>query len=164
MADSDAFIPALHRPASLLPIARHREALLYTVETYPITVLIGQTGSGKTTQLPQYLVQAGWCNDGKVPRRLAATTVARRVADELRSPLGQDVGYSIRFEDVTSAATKIKFLTDGLLLREALVDPLLSRYSIIMVDEAHERSLSSDVLLGVLKKIRKKRPELRIVV
>ena len=78
--------------------------------------------------------------------------------------MGQDVGYSIRFEDVTSAATKIKFLTDGLLLREALVDPLLSRYSIIMVDEAHERSLSSDVLLGVLKKIRKKRPELRIVV
>ncbi|KAI7155023.1 ATP dependent RNA helicase [Hortaea werneckii] len=135
MADSDAFIPALHRPASLLPIARHREALLYTVETYPVTILIGQTGSGKTTQLPQYLAQAG-----------------------------QDVGYSIRFEDVTSAATKIKFLTDGLLLREALVDPLLSRYSIIMVDEAHERSLSSDVLLGVLKKIRKKRPELRIVV
>ncbi|KAI6861427.1 ATP dependent RNA helicase [Hortaea werneckii] len=175
MAESDTFIPGLHRPASLLPIARHREALLYTVETYPVTILIGQTGSGKTTQLPQYLAQSGWCNDGKVvgvtqanltqqPRRVAATTVARRVAEELRSPLGQDVGYSIRFEDVTSAATKIKFLTDGLLLREALVDPLLSRYSIIMVDEAHERSLSSDVLLGVLKKIRKKRPELRIVV
>ncbi|KAI7483869.1 ATP dependent RNA helicase [Hortaea werneckii] len=175
MAESDNFIPGLHRPALLLPIARHREALLYTVETYPVTILIGQTGSGKTTQLPQYLAQSGWCNDGRVvgvtqanlpqqPRRVAATTVARRVADELRSPLGQDVGYSIRFEDVTSAATKIKFLTDGLLLREALVDPLLSRYSIIMVDEAHERSLSSDVLLGVLKRIRKKRPELRIVV
>ena len=82
----------------------------------------------------------------------------------MRCALGQEVGYSIRFEDVTSAATKIKFLTDGLLLREALVDPLLSRYSIVMVDEAHERSLSSDVLLGVLKKIRKRRPELRIVV
>ena len=82
----------------------------------------------------------------------------------MRCQLGQEVGYSIRFEDVTSAATKIKFLTDGLLLREALVDPLLSRYSVIMVDEAHERSLSSDVLLGVLKKIRKRRPELRIVV
>lgn len=95
---------------------------------------------------------------------MAATTVAKRVAEELRCPLGQDVGYSIRFEDVTSAATKIKFLTDGLLLREALVDPLLSRYSVIMVDEAHERSLSSDLLLGVLKKIRRKRPELRIVV
>ncbi|KAI6863945.1 ATP dependent RNA helicase [Hortaea werneckii] len=176
MAESDTFIPGLHRPASLLPIARHREALLFTVESYPVTILIGQTGSGKTTQLPQYLAQSGWCNDGKVvgvtqasppstrSGKIVATTVARRVADELRSPLGQDVGYSIRFEDVTSAATKIKFLTDGLLLREALVDPLLSRYSIIMVDEAHERSLSSDVLLGVLKKIRKKRPELRIVV
>ncbi|KAK3700451.1 hypothetical protein LTR37_015955 [Vermiconidia calcicola] len=82
----------------------------------------------------------------------------------MRCQLGQEVGYSIRFEDVTSAATKIKFLTDGLLLREALVDPLLSRYSVVMVDEAHERSLSSDVLLGVLKKIKKRRPELRIVV
>ena len=90
--------------------------------------------------------------------------MARRVAEEVRCEIGQKVGYSIRFEDVTSAATKIKFLTDGLLLREALVDPLLSRYSVIMVDEAHERSLSSDVLLGVLKKIRKRRPELRIVV
>lgn len=92
------------------------------------------------------------------------TTVANRVAAETRCQLGQQVGYSIRFEDVTSATTRIKFLTDGLLLREALVDPLLSRYSVIMVDEAHERSLSSDVLLGVLKKIRKRRPELRIVV
>ena len=86
------------------------------------------------------------------------------MAEEVRCEIGQKVGYSIRFEDVTSAATKIKFLTDGLLLREALVDPLLSRYSVIMVDEAHERSLSSDVLLGVLKKIRKRRPELRIIV
>ena len=86
------------------------------------------------------------------------------MAEEERCEIGQKVGYSIRFEDVTSAATKIKFLTDGLLLREALVDPLLSRYSVIMVDEAHERSLSSDLLLGVLKKIRKRRPELRIIV
>jgi ATP-dependent RNA helicase DDX35 len=95
---------------------------------------------------------------------VAATSVAARVAEEMSVELGQEVGYSIRFEDVTSAKTKIKFLTDGLLLREALVDPLLSRYSVIMVDEAHERSLSSDVLLGLLKKIRKRRPELRIVV
>src|SRR5437762_2957335 len=87
-----------------------------------------------------------------------------RVADEMRCKLGEDVGYSIRFEDVTSSKTRIKFLTDGLLLREALVDPLLSRYSVIMVDEAHERSLSTDILLGVLKKIRKRRDDLRIVV
>ncbi|EGP92162.1 uncharacterized protein MYCGRDRAFT_66686 [Zymoseptoria tritici IPO323] len=166
MADFDSFIPALHKPSSLLPIARHRDALLYTIEKLPVTVIIGQTGSGKTTQLPQYMEQAGWCNDGKLiaPRRVAATTVAKRVAEEMRCQIGQQVGYSIRFEDVTSAATRIKFLTDGLLLREALVDPLLSRYGVIMVDEAHERSLSSDVLLGVLKKIRSRRPELRIVV
>jgi ATP-dependent RNA helicase DDX35 len=90
--------------------------------------------------------------------------VAARVAEEMGCQLGQEVGYSIRFEDVTSAVTRIKFLTDGLLLREALVDPLLSRYSVIMVDEAHERSLSTDILLGVLKKIRKRRPDLRIIV
>ena len=90
--------------------------------------------------------------------------MATRVAEEMSCKLGEEVGYSIRFEDLTSAKTRIKFLTDGLLLREALVDPLLSRYSVIMVDEAHERSLSSDILLGILKKIRKRRPELRIVV
>jgi ATP-dependent RNA helicase DDX35 len=95
---------------------------------------------------------------------VAATTVATRVAEEMRCKVGEEVGYSIRFEDVTSAATRIKFLTDVMLLREALVDPLLSRYSVIMVDEAHERSLSTDVLLGILKKIMKKRPELRIII
>lgn len=98
------------------------------------------------------------------PRRVAATSVALRVAEEVGCAIGKEVGYSIRFEDVTSAKTKIKFLTDGLLLREALVDPLLSRYSVIMVDEAHERSVSSDVLLGILKKIRKKRSDLRIII
>ncbi|KAF1356690.1 P-loop containing nucleoside triphosphate hydrolase protein [Delphinella strobiligena] len=160
------FIPALHKPSSLLPIARHRNSLLYLIETFPVVIVVGMTGSGKTTQIPQFLESAGWCAEGKMiaPRRVAATTVAARVAEEMRCNLGQEVGYSIRFEDITSPATKIKFLTDGLLLREALVDPLLSRYSVIMVDEAHERSLSSDVLLGVLKKIRKRRSDLRIIV
>lgn len=95
---------------------------------------------------------------------MAVTTVATRVAEEMRCQVGDEVGYSIRFEDATSSRTRIKFLTDGMLLREALVDPLLTRYSVIMVDEAHERSLSSDILLGLLKKIKKRRPELRIVV
>ncbi|KFY59752.1 hypothetical protein V496_05548 [Pseudogymnoascus sp. VKM F-4515 (FW-2607)] len=172
MADFDlaaSFIPSLYKPASLLPIAKHRESLLYTIETHAVTIVVGQTGCGKSTQLPQFLEKAGWCSEGRAiaitqPRRVAATTVATRVAEEFGCTLGQEVGYSIRFEDVTSAATKIKFLTDGLLLREALVDPLLSRYSVIMVDEAHERSLSTDVLLGVLRKIHKRRPELRIIV
>ncbi len=98
------------------------------------------------------------------PRRVAATTVATRVSEEIGCKLGEEVGYSIRFEDLTSAKTRTKFLTDGLLLREALADPLLSRYSVIMVDEAHERSLSTDILLGVLKKISKRRPDLRIII
>lgn len=95
---------------------------------------------------------------------MAATTVAVRVAEEVGCEVGQDVGYSIRFEDLTSSSTRIKFLTDGLLIREALVDPLLSRYSVIMVDEAHERSISTDILLGLLKKVMRKRPELRIII
>ncbi|KJZ77101.1 Putative ATP-dependent RNA helicase DHX35 [Hirsutella minnesotensis 3608] len=172
MADFDlasSFIPALHKPAGLLPIAKHRENLLYAIETYPVTIVIGQTGSGKTTQIPQFLEQAGWCSDGKIigvtqPRRVAATTVALRVAEEVGCEIGKEVGFSIRFEDVTSSATRIKFLTDGLLVREALVNPLLSRYSVIMVDEAHERSVNTDILLGLLKKIRRKRPDLRIVI
>ncbi|KAK0634937.1 P-loop containing nucleoside triphosphate hydrolase protein [Bombardia bombarda] len=172
MADLDlgaTFIPALHKPSALLPIAKHREALLYMVETYPVTIVVGQTGSGKSTQIPQFLEQSGWCAEGKVigitqPRRVAATTVAIRVAEEFGCEVGKEVGYSIRFEDVTSATTRIKFLTDGLLIREALVDPLLSRYSVIMVDEAHERSISSDILLGLLKKIRRKRKDLRIII
>ncbi|KAH6950611.1 P-loop containing nucleoside triphosphate hydrolase protein [Fusarium avenaceum] len=172
MADLDldaSFIPALHKPAALLPIAKHRDSLLYVIEKHPVTIVIGQTGSGKTTQIPQFLEQAGWCSEGKIigvtqPRRVAATTVAVRVAEEIGCELGKEVGYSIRFEDVTSASTRIKFLTDGLLIREALVDPLLTRYSVIMVDEAHERSISTDVLLGLLKKIIRKRPELRIII
>ncbi|KAI1210337.1 P-loop containing nucleoside triphosphate hydrolase protein [Annulohypoxylon truncatum] len=163
------FIPALHKPSALLPIAKHHDSLLYLIEKNPITIVVGQTGSGKTTQIPQFLENAGWCSDGKTiavtqPRRVAATTVAVRVAEEYGCEVGKEVGYSIRFEDVTSAVTRIKFLTDGLLIREALVDPLLSRYSVIMVDEAHERSISTDILLGLLKKIRKRRPELRIII
>ncbi|KAI0541680.1 P-loop containing nucleoside triphosphate hydrolase protein [Xylaria digitata] len=172
MADFDlgsSFIPALHKPAALLPITKHHNSLLYLIEKNPVTIVIGQTGSGKTTQIPQFLEHAGWCAEGKLigitqPRRVAATTVAIRVAEEYGCELGKEVGYSIRFEDVTSAATRIKFLTDGLLIREALVDPLLSRYSVIMVDEAHERSISTDILLGLLKKIRRRRPDLRIII
>ncbi|KAL8645502.1 MAG: hypothetical protein Q9226_007275 [Calogaya cf. arnoldii] len=166
---ANAFIPSLYKSASLLPIARHRQSLLYLIEEIPVTIVIGETGSGKSTQIPQFLREAGWCQDGKLiavtqPRRVAATTVASRVAEEVGCKLGDEVGYSIRFEDLTTDKTQIKFLTDGLLLREALADPLLSRYSVIMLDEAHERSLSTDILLGILKKIRKRRADLRIVV
>ncbi|RMZ72770.1 atp dependent rna helicase [Pyrenophora seminiperda CCB06] len=162
-------VPSLHKPPALLPIAQLKDQLLYTIETYPVTVVVGETGSGKTTQIPRFLLEAGWCNTGQQiaitqPRRIACTSVAARVAEELGTLLGQKVGYSIRFEDVTSAATQVKFVTDGLLLREMLVDPLLSRYSVIMVDEAHERSLSSDILLSLLKKVLRRRGDLRVVI
>ncbi|PWW79001.1 P-loop containing nucleoside triphosphate hydrolase protein [Tuber magnatum] len=167
--ESEEFLVSLYRPSTILPITRHRDALLYLVKNYPVTIVVGQTGSGKTTQLPQYLHQAGWTEEDKIiactqPRRVAATTVATRVAEEMGVRLGEEVGYSIRFEDMTSPRTRIKYMTDGMLLREALVDPLLSKYSVVMIDEAHERSLSTDVLLGILKKIRRRRKDLRIIV
>jgi len=125
-------------------------------------IVVGETGSGKTTQLPQFLYDAGFCQHGKVigitqPRRVAAVTVAKRVAEECNDQLGKKVGYSIRFDDSASNATRIKYMTDGLLLREALLDPLLSKYSVIVVDEAHERTVHTDVLLGLLKKVQHSR-------
>ncbi|KZT51976.1 P-loop containing nucleoside triphosphate hydrolase protein, partial [Calocera cornea HHB12733] len=121
-------------------------------------------------QLPQYLLEAGWAREGRViactqPRRISATSVAQRVAEEVGSVLGDEVGYTIRFEDLSDPdRTRIKYLTDGMLFRECMRDPLLSKYSVIMIDEAHERSAYTDLLLGVLKKIRRKRPSLRLVI
>lgn len=153
-----------------LPIYAHRTELLYLVEGHATTVVVGETGSGKTTQVPQYLHEAGWTQGGKLvactqPRRVAAMTVASRVAEEMGCRLGQDVGYSIRFEDVsTPGVTRVRFCTDGVLLREMMDDPLLLKYSCVMVDEAHERSLATDVLLGLLKKIQRRRPDLRVII
>ena len=142
------------------------------VERHAVLILVGHTGCGKTTQVPQYLYEAGWATPRSgyqiactQPRRLAATSVATRVAQEVGTPLGHEVGYSIRFENCAHPThTRIKYLTDGALLRECMRDPLLTRYSVIMVDEAHERTASTDMLLGVLKKIQRKRPELRLII
>ncbi|KAI8825220.1 P-loop containing nucleoside triphosphate hydrolase protein [Fimicolochytrium jonesii] len=153
-----------------LPIYKNRKQILYLVEKYQVVVVVGQTGSGKTTQVPQYLHEAGWTAQGHVvactqPRRVAATTVATRVADEMGVVLGQQVGYTIRFDDCSdSTTTRIKYMTDGMLFRETLLDPLLTKYSVIMIDEAHERTLYTDILVGTLKKILKKRPELRVII
>uniref|UniRef100_A0A5B7BJA9 RNA helicase n=1 Tax=Davidia involucrata TaxID=16924 RepID=A0A5B7BJA9_DAVIN len=145
-----------------LPIASVEKRLVEEVRNNDILIIVGETGSGKTTQLPQFLFNGGYCHDGKIigitqPRRVAAVTVAKRVAEECSVELGQKVGYSIRFEDVTCSSTRIKYMTDGLLLREALLDPYLSRYSVIIIDEAHERTVHTDVLLGLLKSIQKVR-------
>lgn len=148
-----------------LPIASVEKQLVEKVSNNDTLIIVGETGSGKTTQLPQYLFNAGFCRDGKIigitqPRRVAAETVAERVAEECGVELGQKVGYSIRFKDVTSSSTKIKYMTEGLLLREALLDPSLSRYSVIIVDEAHERTVHTDVLLALLKNVQKERSHL----
>lgn len=137
------------------------------VKKNDILIIVGETGSGKTTQLPQFLFNGGFCCNGKVigitqPRRVAAVTVAKRVAEECGVELGQKVGYSIRFEDATSSSTRIKYMTDGLLLREALLDPVLLKYSVIIVDEAHERTVHTDVLLGLLKNVQKLRSQMAI--
>uniref|UniRef100_A0A7N9AWU4 RNA helicase n=1 Tax=Mastacembelus armatus TaxID=205130 RepID=A0A7N9AWU4_9TELE len=139
-----------------LPIYRHKDRLIQAVRDGSFLVVTGETGSGKTTQLPQYLHQAGFCKDGKIgitqPRRVAAITVAQRVAQEMRCTLGREVGYQVRFDDCSTHDTVVKYMTDGCLLREILADPALSQYSVVILDEVHERSLNTDILLGLLKK------------
>ena len=154
---------------SSLPIAGFERDLINSIKNNQILILIGETGSGKTTQLPQYLYRAGFTSKStKIgctqPRRVAATSVANRVAEETKSRVGDLVGYSVRFEECTSARTRIKYMTDGMLLREFMDDPVLSTYSVIIVDEAHERTINTDVLLGLLKDIVKGRPDLRVVI
>lgn len=131
-------------------------------------IIIGETGSGKTTQITQYLHEAGFSKNGKIgctqPRRVAAMSVAKRVAEEMNVKLGDEVGYSIRFEDYTSHKTIIKYMTDGMLLREALIDKDLKQYSVIMLDEAHERTIHTDVLFGILKKVVEKRDDFTLIV
>jgi pre-mRNA-splicing factor ATP-dependent RNA helicase DHX16 len=139
-----------------LPVYEYREELLEAIAEHQILIVEAETGSGKTTQLPQYLHEAGYTKGGmKVgctqPRRVAAMSVAARVAEEMGVRLGQEVGYSIRFEDATSDKTVLKYMTDGMLLREFLTDPELSTYSALVIDEAHERTLSTDILFGLVK-------------
>ena len=152
-----------------LPIYQYRDEFLAALEEYQILVIVGETGSGKTTQLPQYLHEAGYTNKGlKVgctqPRRVAAMSVAARVADEVGVKVGNEVGYSIRFEDCTSDKTVLKYLTDGMLLREFMTEPDLAGYSAIMVDEAHERTVHTDILLALLKDLARERKDLKLLI
>ncbi|KAK3318165.1 ATP-dependent RNA helicase DHX8 [Apodospora peruviana] len=151
-----------------LPVYAFRDQLIKAVRENQIMIVVGETGSGKTTQLTQYLAEAGFTNNGIIgctqPRRVAAVSVAKRVSEEVGCKLGEEVGYTIRFEDCTSPATKIKYMTDGMLQREILIDPDLKRYSVIMLDEAHERTIATDVLFALLKKTLKHRSDLKVIV
>jgi ATP-dependent helicase HrpA len=151
-----------------LPIHGYRDQLINLIREHQAIVVCGETGSGKSTQLPKYCLQAGLGHSGIIghtqPRRLAARSIASRLAEELETPLGSLVGYQIRFGDQTSDHTRIKLMTDGILLAETQSDPLLRTYDAIIVDEAHERSLNIDFLLGYLKRLQSERPELRIII
>ena len=152
-----------------LPIYQYRDEFLAALETHQILVIVGETGSGKTTQLPQYLHEAGYTKNGmKVgctqPRRVAAMSVAARVADEVGVKVGNEVGYSIRFEDNTSDKTILKYMTDGMLLREFMTEPDLSGYSALMIDEAHERTVHTDILLALVKDLSRERPDLKLLI
>ncbi|KAM7274993.1 hypothetical protein ACFE04_016859 [Oxalis oulophora] len=151
-----------------LPIYKLKKDLIEAVHKNQVLVVIGETGSGKTTQVTQYLAEAGYTTRGKIgctqPRRVAAMSVAKRVAEEFGCRLGEEVGYAIRFEDCTGPDTVIKYMTDGMLLREILIDEDLSQYSVVMLDEAHERTIHTDVLFGLLKRLVKRRPDLRLIV
>ena len=153
-----------------LPVFTVRDKLLNVVREHQVCVVVGETGSGKTTQVTQYLEEEGFARFGVIgctqPRRVAAVSVAQRVAEEFHggSELGKQVGYTIRFEDMTSPETIIKYMTDGILLRESLNDPELERYSVIIMDEAHERSLNTDVLFGLLRSVITRRRDLKVII
>ncbi|KAI3839551.1 hypothetical protein MKX03_028571 [Papaver bracteatum] len=151
-----------------LPIYEYREKLLKAIEDHQVLVIVGETGSVKTTQIPQYLHEDGFTKRGKIgctqPRRVAAMSVSARVAQEMGVKLGHEVGYSIRFEDCTSDKTVLKYMTDGMFLREFHGEPDLASYSVIMVDEAHERTLSTDILFGLVKDISRFRSDLKLLI
>ena len=151
-----------------LPIEKYREKIQETVRAKRATVIVGETGSGKTTKVPQYLDEAGLTQSGRIgvtqPRKIAAISIAEYVADQFGCVVGKEVGFQIRFNDTTTEGTRIKFMTDGILLQEAKRDPLFSRYDVLVFDEAHERGLDTDFCLGLAKRALTLREDLKIVV
>jgi ATP-dependent helicase HrpA len=151
-----------------LPISARREEIIDALRRHRVLIVAGDTGSGKSTQLPQYCLEMGRGIDGLIahtqPRRLAARALAARIADELAQPVGATVGFRVRFADQVGGSTRLVLLTDGLLLAQLASDPALQRYDTIIVDEAHERTLNVDLLLGVLKRLLPRRPDLKLIV
>ncbi|OYT95222.1 MAG: ATP-dependent RNA helicase HrpA, partial [Pseudomonas sp. PGPPP3] len=160
-------IPAIRYDDSL-PIAAKRDEIKAAIAKHQVVVIAGETGSGKTTQLPKICLELGRGVHGLIghtqPRRIAARSVATRVAEELNTPLGELVGYQVRFEDQSTDSTLIKLMTDGILLAETQHDRYLEKYDTIIVDEAHERSLNIDFLLGFLKTLLVRRPDLKLII
>ena len=158
----------LRYPESL-PITSRREEIVEAIREHQVVIVAGETGSGKSTQLPKLCLEAGRGADGRLightqPRRVAARTIAERIAEEIGTPLGTDVGYTVRFTDQVSASTVIKVMTDGILLAEIQRDRMLQRYDTLIIDEAHERSLNIDFILGYLKQLLPRRPDLKVIV
>lgn len=151
-----------------LPVYEKRDEIKYAIQNNQVTIICGETGSGKTTQIPQICLELGRGVAGLIghtqPRRLAARSVAGRIAEELRSEIGQAVGYKVRFNDKTAPHSYIKLMTDGILLAETQTDRFLANYDTIIIDEAHERSLNIDFLLGFLKQLLPKRPDLKVII
>ena len=163
-------LPPITFPESL-PVSARREEIAQALQQHQVVIVCGETGSGKTTQLPKIalLLGRGKANSGKLightqPRRIAASSVAKRIAQELNTPLGEVVGFKVRFQDRLSPGASVKLMTDGILLAETQTDPLLRGYDTIIIDEAHERSLNIDFLLGHLRQILPRRPDLKIIV
>jgi pre-mRNA-splicing factor ATP-dependent RNA helicase DHX38/PRP16 len=158
----------LREQRQYLPAFAMREELLRVIRDNQVTIVVGQTGSGKTTQLTQFLYEDNYGMKGLIgctqPRRVAAMSVAKRVSEEMECKLGGTVGYAIRFEDCTSDQTVIKYMTDGVLLRESITERDLDKYSCIIMDEAHERALNTDVLMGLIKKVIARRTDLKLIV
>jgi len=167
MDERRACLPRLLYPPAL-PILEKRDEIVAAIRKRPVVVITGETGSGKTTQIPKMCLEAGRGLAGLIgctqPRRIAATTVARRIAEELGEEIGRSIGYKIRFDDRTPRNAFLKIMTDGILLMEAQTDPLLRAYDTIIVDEAHERSLNIDFILGIMKNILRRRRDLRVVI
>lgn len=159
----------LYKKRILLPVFEYRTDFMRLLSENQCIVLVGETGSGKTTQIPQWCVDYARASGSKSvactqPRRVAAMSVAQRVSEEMDVILGQEVGYSIRFEDCSSQRTILKYMTDGMLLREGMSDPMLETYQVILLDEAHERTLATDLLMGVLKEVIRQRNDLKLVI
>ena len=160
-------LPEITYPDSL-PITKKKDEIVEAIRNHPVVVVTGETGSGKTTQLPKMCMEAGRGIDGIIgctqPRRIAAVTVAHRLADELKEDVGRSVGYKIRFKDITNRDIHFKLMTDGILLMETQSDPCLNKYDTLIIDEAHERSANIDFILGILKRLLGRRRDLKLII